>query len=457
MTPTQVDRRTFLKRLKASGLLDPPDFKAVLARLPETERGRVVARTLVEWGVLTKFQAELLMAGRTSGFLLGQYRILDQLGQGGMGRVYKAVHQAMGRVVALKVLAPQHVKTERARELFRREVLATARLAHPNIVTAYDAGFADGRHYLAMEYVDGPNLERVARERGPLAVGLACEVVRQAALGLQYAHERGLVHRDVKPSNLLVQRGPLGSPTPFVVKILDFGLARLHDPIDGGKGGAGTILTPNNVVMGTPDYLSPEQARSLHAVDIRSDLYSLGCTFYHLLTGQVPYPGGTALEKLIRHTTEEPTPVEAFRPELEPEVAAVLRRLMARDPARRYQTPAEAAAALAPFSVAGGSDLVSAGDTIEYCTNTDSTSPGTVPGSFQPGEPAAAAGGEFDLDGVPLGGLEPTPLSLEEDLSPLVRERDRERRRRRWKLVFLTAGTLSVLTGLITLAVLAGR
>ncbi len=451
MTPTQVDRRTFLKRLRASGLLDPADFKAVLARLPETERGRVVARTLVDWGVLTKFQAELLMAGRTSGFLLGQYRILDQIGQGGMGRVYKAVHQTMGRVVALKVLAPQHMKTERARELFRREVLATSRLAHPNIVTAYDAGLEDDRHYLVMEYVDGPNLERLARERGPLALGLACEVIRQAALGLQYAHEKGLVHRDIKPGNLLVQRGPLGSPTPFVVKILDFGLARLQDPRD-GSGGAGTILTPNNVVMGTPDYLSPEQARSLHAVDIRSDLYSLGCTFYHLLTGQVPYPGGTSLEKLIRHTTEEPAPVEAFRPETPPGVAAVLRRLMARDPAQRYQTPAEVAVALAPFSVAGAADVASTGDTlVEYPTNT-----GTVPAPAQPDEAPAVDASPFELDDVPP--TDECPLSLETDLAPLVRERDRERQRARRRLfVYLTAGAVSALTGLITLAVLAAQ
>src|SRR5947199_7536971 len=145
-TPTQVDRRTFLKRLQKSGLLEPRELKAAVKSLPETDRGRVVARALVEAGLITKFQAELILAGRTSGFLLGQYRILEQIGQGGMGRVYKATHQAMGRVVAVKVLAPQHVKTEKARELFRREVRAVARLAHPNIVTAHDASVADGRH-----------------------------------------------------------------------------------------------------------------------------------------------------------------------------------------------------------------------------------------------------------------------------------------------------------------------
>src|SRR5205814_1338081 len=148
-----------------------------------------VARALVEQGQLTKFQAELLLAGRTTGFFLGQYRILEQIGQGGMGRVFKATHQAMNRTVAIKVLAPQHTKTEKARQLFQREVRAAGKLLHPNIVTAYDANENDGRLYLVMEYVDGPNLEQLVRDRGPLPVGLVCEIMRQAALGLQCAHE----------------------------------------------------------------------------------------------------------------------------------------------------------------------------------------------------------------------------------------------------------------------------
>jgi serine/threonine protein kinase len=334
-----------------------------------------VARALVEQGLLTRFQAELLLIGRTSGFLLGQYRILDQVGKGGMGRVFRAIHQPMGRVVALKVLAPQHFNTERARELFEREVRATGQLMHPNIVTAYDAGCVDRRHYLAMEFVDGPNLEQLLRERGPLPVGLTCDLMRQAAEGLQYAFEMGMVHRDIKPSNLLVQRGH-NAGGPCVVKILDFGLARLHQPTRTGPR-HGTILAPDNTVMGTPDYLSPEQSRNLHAVDIRSDLYSLGCTFYHLLSGQVPYPGGTSLEKLVRHASDEVVPIQALRPDVSDDVAAIIARLMAKGPAERFQTPAELAAALAPFCEAGPTEWSTVDTATMRCVDTGGSTPGT--------------------------------------------------------------------------------
>jgi len=392
-----MDRRTFLKNLQASGLLSAAEFKAVLKRLPAETRARPIARALVDMGLLTKFQAELLMAGRTSGFVLGQYRILDQIGQGGMGRVFKAVHQTMNRIVALKVLAPQQMQTERAQALFKREVRAAGRLMHPNIVTAYDAGCAEGRHYLAMEFVDGPNLEQLVRERGPLPVGLACDLIRQAANGLQYAFEQGMVHRDIKPGNLLMQPGQNG--VPAVVKILDFGLARLQDPARVAARSNPTILMAQNRVMGTPDYLSPEQSRDLHAVDIRSDLYSLGCTFYYLLTGNVPFEGGTSLEKLIRHSAEDATPVEHYRPDIPTAVAEIVRRLMAKNPADRFQTPAEAAAALAPFAQPGStswsphetvSDQV-LGDGI--ATPTSGSQPGGEGTDLldDPSEPASAA------------------------------------------------------------------
>jgi eukaryotic-like serine/threonine-protein kinase len=269
-----------------------------------------------------------------------------------MGRVFKAVHQTMNRIVALKVVTSQLVKTEQGRQLFMREVRAAARLMHPNIVTAYDANQIGDRHYMVMEFVDGPNLEQLVRQKGPLPVGQACDFIRQAANGLQFALENHMVHRDIKPANLLVQRAP-GSARDrqCVVKILDFGLARLHQRNPDDEPGPNTILTQENTVMGTPDYVSPEQARDLHKVDIRSDLYSLGCTFYYLLTGQVPFPGGTTLEKLVRHGVEEPTPVHNLRPEVLAPVAGIVRRLMAKQPAERFQTPAELMAALAPFAV----------------------------------------------------------------------------------------------------------
>jgi serine/threonine-protein kinase len=369
MQQTTVDRQTFLSRLRQSGLLSAQEIQDGLSKIPETNRGKAVARGLVELGLLTKFQAELLLAGRTNGFFLGQYRILEQIGQGGMGRVFKAVHKTMGRTVALKVLAPQHTKTEKARQLFQREVRAAGKLLHPNIVTAYDANEVEGRHFLVMEYVDGPTLDQLVRERGPLPVGLACEIIRQAALGLQCAHEHGMVHRDIKPSNLLLQR-PNGDAGPCVVKILDFGLARLSDPLQTDAKGDGTILTRDNTVMGTPDFLSPEQARDLHKVDIRSDLYSLGCTFYFLVTGQVPFPGGTSLDKLIRHGSEEPRPLDALRPEVPLVVSALVRRLMAKAPADRFQTPADVVTALTNLAqaISGSWSVVTARAAIASAT-----------------------------------------------------------------------------------------
>ncbi len=356
-TGQHISREAFLANVRQSGLLSEAELGALDAKLPESPRGRVVARALVDQGILTKFQAERILVGRTAGFQLGQYRILDQLGRGGMGRVFKAQHRTMNRTVALKVLAPTVMKSERACELFLREVRAAAQLNHPNIVAAYDANECEGRYYLVLEYVDGPNLEQLVREQGPLPVTQACEFVRQTALGLLCAHERGMLHRDIKPANILVQRGGLDGKSPDLVKISDFGLARLQKPdakVDGEPDAAGrTILTKENTVMGTPDYLSPEQARNLHKADIRSDLYSLGCTFYHLLTGRVPFPGGKVMDKLIRHGTELPQPIAELRADVPAEVIAIVHRLMAKQPEDRFQTPAELVEALVPFAVGG--------------------------------------------------------------------------------------------------------
>jgi serine/threonine protein kinase len=350
MSTTRLkDRKKFLDYLRRSKLLSPEQYEEVLARLPDTDRASVVGRLLVEWGLLTKFQAEMLLAGRNSGFVLGQYRILDQIGRGGMGRVFKAMHQTMHRVVALKVLSNELLKNDKAQQLFQREVRALARLIHPNIVTAYDANQLGERYYMVMEYVDGPNLEQLVRDKGPLPVGQACDFIRQAAIGLQFAFDKGMVHRDIKPANLLVQ-GADGDDG-CVVKILDFGLARLHPPVEANEPADGSILIERNAVVGTPDYVSPEQARNLHQADIRSDLYSLGCTLYFLLTGKAPYGGASILEKLVRHTTQPVPEVERVRSDVPPAVGAVIRRLLAKKPDDRFQTPAELAEALAPFSV----------------------------------------------------------------------------------------------------------
>lgn len=345
MTSPSVDRQTFLANVQRSGLLSRRALAAAAQLAPGSDRGKDLARALVRAGWLTRFQAEQLLAGRTRGFLLGQYCILDYLGKGGMGRVYKALHRRMHRLVALKVLAPELVRTPRARQLFKQEMRAAARLLHPNIVTAYDANKVDNCYFLVMEYVDGINLDQGVRQQGPLPLGLACDLIRQTAVGLQYAADLGMIHRDIKPSNLMVTRGPVAQ-----IKILDFGLARLQK--EDAVPAAGEAGIPRTI-LGTPDYLAPEQIRNIHEVDIRADLYSLGCTFYYLLTGQVPFPGGTSAEKLMRHLRDEPAPITTLRPELPPALAQIVHRLLAKDPAARFQRPADLAQALLPFCAAG--------------------------------------------------------------------------------------------------------
>ena len=358
MTPSQsqqsshlrIDKATFLDKVRESGLVPEERLIRAMEKMEPTDRGRVVARGLVEQGLLTKFQAERILVGKTDGFLMGQYRILDELGRGGMGRVFKAEHMTMGRVVALKILNSDLLKTERARNLFHREVKAAARLNHPNIVTAFDANQLGDRCYLVMEFVDGPNLNDLVKDHGPLPVTQACDYIRQVALGLQAAHDLGMVHRDIKPANLLVQKSTSKStPNASVVKILDFGLARINASED-GEPGHDSIETKPQTVMGTPDYLPPEQARNLHAVDGRSDIYSLGCTLFYMLTGQVPFPGGNTMEKLVRHGTESPKPVSALRPDVPEEVAKIVLMMMAKNQDDRYQSAAELAAALTPFT-----------------------------------------------------------------------------------------------------------
>lgn len=347
-----MSRDHFLAHLKRSGLFAAGEWEKVLAQLPNSGSGHDVALALLKAGKLTRYQAEMLLAGKSRGLVMGQYVLLRLRGKGGLGKVFKAMHRTMNRVVALKVLAPQLIKTEKARDLFQREIVAVSRLIHPNIATAFDANTAGERCYLVMEYVNGPDLERMVRRQGPVRPPVACEIIRQAALGMQYAFEMGMLHRDIKPANILLQHGREQTGEHWTVKLVDFGLARVQAVGAAAPVGLGTILTRENTVMGTPDYLSPEQSRDLHQVDIRSDLYSLGCTFYFLMTGRTPFPGGTPLEKMIRHASEDPAAVESLCPGIAPEIAQVVRRLMSKRPEDRFQTPADLARALTPLASA---------------------------------------------------------------------------------------------------------
>jgi serine/threonine protein kinase len=277
-----------------------------------------------------------------------RYRILGLLGAGGMGTVFKAEHRLMERVVALKVMRKSLLNRATAVTQFRQEVRMAARLCHPNIVTAHDADQAGDVHFLVMEYVAGASLDRVVEERGPLPAAEACDHVRQAALGLQHAFEQGMVHRDIKPHNLM--RTPEG-----VVKILDFGLARFASEVAAGDGGP-----LGKAVLGTPDYMAPEQALSPQQADTRADIYSLGCTLYFLLTGRVPFPAHSPQQTLAAHLEQTVPSVDTFRPDLPPGLSGVLERMLAKDPGRRYETPAEVARALAACIPAGQSGEESA-------------------------------------------------------------------------------------------------
>ena len=267
--------------------------------------------------------------------VLAGYEVLEEIGRGGMGIVYRARHRDSGQVVALKVIRKEKLSSADMVSRFRREALASSRLQHPNLVQVFEADLAGETPFLAIEFVPGLTLQKLVEDGGPLPVALACDFIRQAALGLEHADRMRLVHRDIKPSNIMVL-APVGLPLPPrpVVKILDMGVARLfqseHDaPL--------TTLTRDGSVIGTPDYIAPEQLENPRGVDIRADIYSLGCTLYYLLTGQVPFPGGSLVQKLDRQRWHVAPAVGQLRPDIPSAVAAVVRKLMAKHPDDRFQ------------------------------------------------------------------------------------------------------------------------
>ena len=275
-----------------------------------------------------------------------RYEMIGLIGKGGMGDVYKARHRMMDRTVALKIINRDLTQKSEAVDRFHREVKAAAQLSHPNIVTAHDAEQAGELHFMVMEYVDGVDLARTVKERGALPIAEACDYVRQAASGLQQAHELGMVHRDIKPHNLMVTNDG-------TVKILDFGLASLapDSVADADTVEAHGDLTVAGAIMGTPDFISPEQAEDARQADIRSDIYSLGATLYCLLAGRPPFTDGSVMHKLESHARVEPEPLQSLRDDIPAEVVAVISKMMAKNPNERFQTPAEVASALEPVSI----------------------------------------------------------------------------------------------------------
>lgn len=332
----------FLDLVRKSGVAEEKRFDAWLQKAKSngalSGAPGVIAGLLIRDGVITAFQAEQILAGKYKRFTIGKYKVLEKLGSGGMGSVYLCEHKLMRRRVAVKVLPTAKAQDESALQRFFREARAVAALDHPNIVHAYDIDQDESLHFLVMEYVDGASLQEIVKKSGPMDIPRACDYIRQSTLGLDHAHQAGLIHRDIKPGNILVDR-------TGVVKILDMGLARFFNDDD-------DVLTKkfDENVLGTADYLAPEQAIDSHDVDIRADIYSLGATFYFMLTGRTPFGEGTVAQKLLWHQNRQPKLVTEFRSEVPPGLVAIIAKMMAKDKFERYQSPAEIAAELEPFA-----------------------------------------------------------------------------------------------------------
>jgi serine/threonine protein kinase len=336
--PTTTD--DLLQVVRRSELVAPPRLDAFLRDTPASSASspREMCDLLLSYGLITRFQAEQFLQGKWRGFTIGKYKVLERLGSGGMGTVYLCEHMTVCRKVAVKVLPSSQAHNPSALGRFYREARAAGVLDHPNLVKAHDIDQDNELHFLVMDYVDGTSLQDLVTKFGPLSPTRAIHYTRQAALGLAAAHDAGLIHRDVKPANVMLERNG-------TIRVLDLGLARFKDDID-----LLTLKYDDKNVLGTADYVAPEQALNSHEVDTRCDIYSLGATFYFLLTGQPPFPGGKVAQKLIWHQVRQPTPARQLRPEIPEAAQAVLKRMMEKDPDARYQSLREVAEALAPLA-----------------------------------------------------------------------------------------------------------
>lgn len=326
--------RQVVESLATYGIMSASDVEALRekAQAELDQDAEPWLQELVRQNKLTNFQAANLNAGKAKALVFGEYLILDRIGAGGMGQVYKAQHRKMKRIVALKVLPPKSVGSPRAVQRFYQEVEVAAKLTHPNIVTAYDAGEAHGMLYLVMEFVDGKDLSSHVNKHGPLSLEQTLNVILHAARGLAYAHSLGIIHRDVKPSNLLIGRDKS-------VKILDMGLARAANPI-GETGPVGAELTASGEVMGTVDYMPPEQAADTRTADHRADIYALGCSLHRIYIGRAPYGGETAVQKILAHRDQPIPSLQAQRPETPDAVERLFRKMLAKNADERTQTMA---------------------------------------------------------------------------------------------------------------------
>jgi serine/threonine protein kinase len=322
----------FLRAVLRSGLLELDELKASLKGVPRELRGdpQVLGNHLVRAGKLSRFQAAKLLRGMSQGLVLGPFQLLAPIGKGGMGTVFLARDSRSQQLVALKILPPKKARTEeRMLVRFRREMEMSQRVVHAHLAWTYEVGEHLGVHYIAMEYIPGKTLSRLVTEEGPLPYRRAARLLAEVASALAHAHQAGIIHRDLKPSNIQI------TPRDHA-KVLDLGLALMQ-----GEKGDALVVGGQGYIVGSMDYIAPEQTADAVGVDARADVYSMGCTLYFALTGQRPFPGGTSREKIQRHRAEDPVPLGLLQPGLPAALVAQVQRMMAKDPAQRPQSALE--------------------------------------------------------------------------------------------------------------------
>jgi hypothetical protein len=333
--------------------LNPQQVEELRPWVAQEPNQHAFCKEMVRRNWLTLFQAQQILKNNAEKLVVGANRLHSRLGEGAMGQVYRAWNVRLGRMVAVKMLHSDRALGDKAMDRFRREMQTAAALDHPNIVLLRDADESNQVPYLVMDYFEGVDLACKLGKEGPQPIPQAAEYIRQAALGLQHAFERGIVHRDIKPSNMLLVKTSDGAT---IVKLLDFGLAKFEREEDGEP------LTQAGRLIGTVDYMAPEQATDAHSADIRADIYSLGCTFFHLITGKTPFGGNNQLEKLTSRIMGDPPRLNEHLADAPAGLEDVLLTMLAREPADRYQEPREVVAALAPFCVdaASGAPVIQA-------------------------------------------------------------------------------------------------
>jgi serine/threonine protein kinase len=413
-----------------SKLLPPEEVKTLYQRWlteagPTASQVAPFLRFLVSRQHLTEYQATLLSKGQVDNFFLGDYKILERIGRGRMAGVYKAVHK-LGQVVAIKVLPPSRAKNAQLLARFQREARLSLRLKHPNVVRSFQIGQSRDLHYLVMECLEGETLEEVLQRRRQLTPEEGVRIIHQALLGLQHLHEQGMVHRDLKPANLMLVPAPGNDTTCHsAVKILDIGLAREMYDEDSPAPDKNEQLTADGVLLGTPDYMAPEQARDPRSSDIRADIYGLGCLLYHLLAGQVPFPEKNLLRQLIRHANEKPRPLRELNAEVPEGLEQIIDWMMAKKPEARYGTPVRAAQALEVFLLAGNEPVQTeeAPQMRSYLTwlETESIDGETVPAPPPPPPPAPPVAQPITVDmPAPEPVVPPAPVFAEAPVVPVA-------------------------------------